>query len=257
LAMIVLYAITGSVSLLFIIVIFTGAVRAFRHPERYGPRAYDPNIDGPDGEGQTRALGVARAVLDTFPVIKWGRNNNNPPQSPRSYTESKTSQGYGYANYSSRSLEGGSRRESVGAVSPSSARRSQGSAVVDPAAIGRETCPICIADFEEGDDVRVLPCPGHHRFHKDCVDPWLLELSTSCPICRQDFQALENMATAQDEGQAVTQTEPEPEPAEISTYPPQHHPWFTKYMNFAQRKRRNRGLRPPSETNMSQYSRPS
>ena len=54
-----------------------------------------------------------------------------------------------------------------------------------PAAIGRETCPICIVDFEEGDDLRVLPCEGKHVFHQTCVDPWLLELSSSCPICRQ------------------------------------------------------------------------
>lgn len=54
-----------------------------------------------------------------------------------------------------------------------------------PDAIGRETCPICIVDFEEGDDLRVLPCEGHHRFHQQCVDQWLLELSSSCPICRQ------------------------------------------------------------------------
>jgi len=55
---------------------------------------------------------------------------------------------------------------------------------VVPAAIGRETCPICIVDFEEGDDLRLLPCEGKHRFHQQCVDPWLLELSSSCPICR-------------------------------------------------------------------------
>lgn len=53
-----------------------------------------------------------------------------------------------------------------------------------PDAIGKETCPICIVDFEEGDDLRQLPCEGQHRFHQDCVDPWLLELSSSCPICR-------------------------------------------------------------------------
>ena len=35
-----------------------------------------------------------------------------------------------------------------------------------PDAIGRETCPICIVDFEEGDDLRVLPCEGHHRLTK-------------------------------------------------------------------------------------------
>ena len=56
---------------------------------------------------------------------------------------------------------------------------------VVPDAIATETCPICIVDFEEGDDLRVLPCEGHHRFHQACVDPWLLELSSSCPICRQ------------------------------------------------------------------------
>jgi hypothetical protein len=56
---------------------------------------------------------------------------------------------------------------------------------VVPDAIGRETCPICIVDFEEGDDLRLLPCEGKHRFHQQCVDPWLLELSSSCPICRQ------------------------------------------------------------------------
>ena len=54
-----------------------------------------------------------------------------------------------------------------------------------PECIGRETCPICIIDFEEGDDLRVLPCEGKHRFHQSCVDPWLLELSGSCPLCRQ------------------------------------------------------------------------
>jgi hypothetical protein len=53
-----------------------------------------------------------------------------------------------------------------------------------PEAIGRETCPICIVDFEDGDDVRILPCEGKHVFHQACVDPWLLELSSSCPICR-------------------------------------------------------------------------
>ena len=53
-----------------------------------------------------------------------------------------------------------------------------------PESIGRETCPIYIVDFDDGDDVRVLPCEGKHVLHQACVDPWLLELSSSCPICR-------------------------------------------------------------------------
>lgn len=65
-----------------------------------------------------------------------------------------------------------------------------------PDAIGRETCPICIVDFEEGDDLRVLPCEGHHRFHQQCVDQWLLELSSSCPICRQGASSLLPLASS-------------------------------------------------------------
>lgn len=73
-----------------------------------------------------------------------------------------------------------------GLLTVSSARRPQRNSDLSlvPDAIGRETCPICIVDFEEGDDLRMLPCEGNHVFHQQCVDPWLLELSSSCPICR-------------------------------------------------------------------------
>ena len=37
-AMIILYSITGVITALFLIIIITGAIRAHRHPERYGPR---------------------------------------------------------------------------------------------------------------------------------------------------------------------------------------------------------------------------
>lgn len=78
-----------------------------------------------------------------------------------------------------------------GTESTSRPRKAPGNAEdVVPAAIGRETCPICIVDFEDGDDLRLLPCEGKHRFHKNCVDPWLLELSSSCPICRQGLNLL-------------------------------------------------------------------
>ncbi|KAG6521669.1 RING-H2 finger protein ATL80-like [Zingiber officinale] len=44
-------------------------------------------------------------------------------------------------------------------------------------------CPICLAEFEEGDQLRVLPQCGH-GFHVGCVDAWLRHHS-SCPSCRR------------------------------------------------------------------------
>lgn len=85
----------------------------------------------------------------------------------------------GSASIPTPDLGEGSSRD-IPTVSPTRPRQDD----LVPASIGRETCPICIVDFEEGDDLRVLPCEGKHCFHQACVDPWLLKLSSSCPICR-------------------------------------------------------------------------
>ncbi|CAK9859794.1 unnamed protein product [Sphagnum jensenii] len=43
-------------------------------------------------------------------------------------------------------------------------------------------CTVCLSDFEEEDDLRLLPgCK--HVFHKDCIDVWFQSHST-CPLCR-------------------------------------------------------------------------
>ncbi|KAG2756125.1 hypothetical protein P692DRAFT_20716007 [Suillus brevipes Sb2] len=235
LAMIVLYAITGCVSALFCIVIISGAIRAIRHPERYGPRLAR-------GGSQSRARGLGRAILDTFPIVRFGIVPNDQEDStypsPKD-VETPSVNADATLQQSSDAVEmGASSSQAVQQplssagetneryISPTGATmnvhdqedaQSDARAVprltpprlpatseappssardVDPLmpeAIGRETCPICIVDFEEGDELRVLPCEGKHRFHQTCVDPWLLELSGSCPLCRQDFHALETM----------------------------------------------------------------
>ncbi|XP_019181611.1 PREDICTED: E3 ubiquitin-protein ligase RLIM-like [Ipomoea nil] len=55
-------------------------------------------------------------------------------------------------------------------------------------AIGNDVtqCNICLADYEEGDEIRVLPC--HHEFHMECVDKWLKEIHGVCPLCRGDVR---------------------------------------------------------------------
>ncbi|KAE8647607.1 hypothetical protein Csa_002829 [Cucumis sativus] len=51
-------------------------------------------------------------------------------------------------------------------------------------AIAALTCVICLAEFEYGDELRVLPnCK--HVFHKGCIDQWLPLRSLLCPLCRE------------------------------------------------------------------------
>ena len=46
-------------------------------------------------------------------------------------------------------------------------------------------CAVCLAAFEDRDDLRVLPACCH-VFHPDCIDPWLAGAVT-CPLCRADL----------------------------------------------------------------------
>ncbi|KAM3238909.1 RING-H2 finger protein ATL80 [Capsicum annuum] len=48
---------------------------------------------------------------------------------------------------------------------------------------GDGECAICLVEYVEGDEIRVLPNCGH-RFHVLCVDTWLLS-NSSCPSCRR------------------------------------------------------------------------
>uniref|UniRef100_A0ACD5ZDF9 Uncharacterized protein n=1 Tax=Avena sativa TaxID=4498 RepID=A0ACD5ZDF9_AVESA len=55
-------------------------------------------------------------------------------------------------------------------------------------------CAICLAEFAEGEAVRVLPRCGH-GFHVACVDAWLRTHAT-CPSCRANIVAEEPLKPA-------------------------------------------------------------
>lgn len=47
-----------------------------------------------------------------------------------------------------------------------------------------QECPVCFAPYEEGEELRALPCL--HVFHVECIDRWLTSRRASalcCPIC--------------------------------------------------------------------------
>ena len=144
--LVVVSSIGGSVFALFVLTTLAGAIRAYRHPERYGPR------DGQDGHSsQIRIQGLARAVLDTFPVVKFAHT--------------------GASLTASTDLE----------VQPREARKdSTHSFVARQAEFEPPACSICTENFAAQEDVRILPCK--HEFHRSCIDPWLVKQSTKCPL---------------------------------------------------------------------------
>ncbi|CAM0871817.1 unnamed protein product [Alopecurus aequalis] len=50
---------------------------------------------------------------------------------------------------------------------------------------GTLECAVCLAEFADADELRVLPACCH-VFHPDCIDPWLASAVT-CPLCRADL----------------------------------------------------------------------
>ncbi|KAH6670126.1 hypothetical protein B0J14DRAFT_111780 [Halenospora varia] len=197
-AMSILYSITGIITLLFLIIIATGAVRAHRHPERYGPR------NGYSGRPrQSRAKGLARAMLETLPIVKFGDPEptkpgnrevelengsvHNPPTevTPQEVTvpaptRSKNSPLSPIAEDSRASMASGMGA----AVAESVKSKPEEASTADKE--GELGCSICTEDFIAGEDVRVLPC--NHKYHPACIDPWLLNVSGTCPLCRHDLR---------------------------------------------------------------------
>ena len=47
-----------------------------------------------------------------------------------------------------------------------------------------DNCVICVDEFIEEDQVRVLPC--NHVFHPQCIDEWLVNHSSLCPLCKKE-----------------------------------------------------------------------
>jgi hypothetical protein len=43
------------------------------------------------------------------------------------------------------------------------------------------SCSICLCDYEDGEEVRLLPCG--HTFHSPCIDAWL-QINSICPLCK-------------------------------------------------------------------------
>lgn len=240
-AMIILYTITGIITALFLGIIVTGAVRAHRHPERYGPR----NITG--RPRQSRARGIARAMLETIPIVKFGdspdvsldaakrdlemasRNEEDASIEAHTTTHADPTADTRETNMTGGAdaedeVEGEARHQTgtehavesqqtetdadapgIGAdVAAATAPHSK-----DASDMGNNVCPICTDEFVKGQDVRLLPCS--HQFHPDCIDPWLINVSGTCPLCRINLNPDAGKPEAGQEGEQHEGNENDPD----------------------------------------------
>ncbi|EZF72417.1 hypothetical protein H105_05464 [Trichophyton soudanense CBS 452.61] len=224
-AMIILYTVTGIITILFLAVILTGAIRAHRHPDRYGPR----NVPG--RARQSRAKGIARAMLDTLPIVKFGEDREQRSKQhdvelgddshPHTRPESRQQNTAATAPVDSNTVDNApapapstadvpveqqQQQQQPHSASPSGSAAGSAASEREPST----TCPICTDEFVRGQDVRLLPC--NHSFHPECVDPWLVDVSGTCPLCRINLNpdAQEQQQQQQQHHDTITGIEGDP-----------------------------------------------
>ncbi|KAM4620631.1 E3 ubiquitin-protein ligase RNF43 [Polymixia lowei] len=97
-------------------------------------------------------------------------------------------------------------------------------------------CAICLEEFQDGQDLRIISCA--HEFHKDCVDPWLLQHRT-CPLCMHNIMGTERQPQR-------TRLQQTPEHSQGFLHPqsyssPHNHPFPQHAIPFSMRPHYPRG----------------
>jgi hypothetical protein len=186
----IVYGLLGMMLLLLILIVSAKrVVGAYRHPERYGSR------NGlPGRQRQYGARRLARAILETLPIVKFGDPEPVKPGSQDIELGNGTATANANAKISSEVTAAGmcssgrseprssSHRDATVEpdMGPDTHARSFHSGDGQTAGSGELGCSICTEDFTRGDDIRILPCS--HKYHPACIDPWLLNVSGTCPL---------------------------------------------------------------------------
>lgn len=165
--------IIGVIVFFMILAGFVGWMKTRQNAARYGPR-----LATPGRPRRTRTKGLALAVLDSIPIVKFGTKNK-------------------HSDVVTKDIELGERHSTVkgdlatatvaGSNNTTNESRRVGATELDQSSktavqttFDENQCAICISDFIADEEVRVLPC--NHRYHPECIDPWLLNISGTCPI---------------------------------------------------------------------------
>lgn len=137
-----------------------------------------------NGEVDLEALGIKRLtvpqdLLNEMPLYVYG---SGVPASRTATNASDT----GLSGHEEKATGSAPSANVASKLRPAQAPRTTS---YHPTPLSQPTCPICLDDFvpataeEEGTTVRELPC--HHIFHPECVDTFLRDSSSLCPMCKK------------------------------------------------------------------------
>jgi hypothetical protein len=133
-------------------------------------------------------------MLETLPIVKFGDPEPVKPGATDIELEDGTSSMHNAAEVTGAVTTPETEEQTKNVpttVKPETEKVQPGSEQAEPASeaaegssegapTGELGCSICTEDFTTGEDVRVLPC--HHKYHPACIDPWLLNVSGTCPL---------------------------------------------------------------------------
>ncbi|CAI0466111.1 unnamed protein product [Linum tenue] len=85
------------------------------------------------------------------------------------------------------------------------------------AGLSSPDCPVCLENFTEGEEYRLLPQCGH-AFHRACVDRWF-DTHPTCPVCRHHVVAHVPAPPAPAPAPAPVAAAPAPSPAPVAAAP--------------------------------------
>ncbi|KFY30623.1 hypothetical protein V493_01792 [Pseudogymnoascus sp. VKM F-4281 (FW-2241)] len=200
----------GVIFFIIVMIVVLITVQHHRHPERRNPQQARPGRP----KGPKR---LATAMLESIPIVKFGHSNKDIELA-----------GTDRANRN--------QWTTTEAIDPFTIHRAvnpvQGLTCgsLQARSSGHE-CSICLSVFIEDEDIRILPC--NHKFHAVCIDPWLLNISGTCPLCRVDLRhTTDNSDTGTN---AASDSIPPPLPNEIGDAAPHrcHRPSFDELRSAA------------------------
>ncbi|XP_074527574.1 E3 ubiquitin-protein ligase RNF43 isoform X1 [Halichoeres trimaculatus] len=104
-------------------------------------------------------------------------------------------------------------------------------------------CAICLEEFQDGQHLRIISCA--HEFHKDCVDPWLIQHRT-CPLCMHNIMGEEKHVyrTERQQQRSRLQQSSEQSQGFLHSQPysgPRNHPFPEHAIPFSMRPHYPRG----------------